>query len=380
MRPRNRRINLLAVTAAAVLVTTACGQWTPDPSVLVKDVPLDLAFGRDLSPTPTPEPTPEPVPDVTAEVVREFPRFQQIVKELKQFAPVNECPVPDPLEVFPRRAPKTSIPEQLAKTDPPEGNYFVDLNSYVVHKTNGDADLRKPILEAGTALGFENRAPVVRQIHIRKPEQAPKQGYSFGVLDAFRNMEIRYLVVPDGVDPVGPPGFYFQELSLIHPKTDELTVVRPANPLLLMDFPIEAGATTNAEAREVEVTLDGEPIGPIGRPNYRPGDPIVTGPGQGAPAPASGTAATSGSTVLPITNDNRVYGCNSAADATRLNWTLNITGALEFELTGVHWFSPEYGGFPVADEIEVTTDAFSDVGWTGFEQKSTYMYLEPTKS
>lgn len=371
MRPRRAILVRPAMVLLGASLLSACGSWNLNPSVLIKQVPLDLAFGRKLDATPAPE-----EPNVLQEVLstgkpEPSKEIRNILKPLPVLPPLVTCPDADPDTTYPERALTPFI-----NSPPKEGAYRTVLEA--TFKTSRGEQKLPPV---------KNVPRTIMQV---RPETVPRDGFAYTVQDTPRYTETRYLVIPQVADSpednVFPPGLYLQQIAFLDPKVpNQRTTVRPQNPLLIMKFPVQVGYTTNQQIRQVGIAYEENPNGtsiPVGPYKKSPrsvgvdqsGQPVAAGPGQAGAG--TGGSITSEATVL---SKQRTFACGKAADAWRTNWKLTVQGppGANADIRGFFHFANQYGGWPVRDEVTITSDGLRGADVQSATITTTTMQLEP---
>ena len=330
MKHLKRRSSAAAIFALAALMSS-CSFLHLSNDVAVKAVPIDLTFGASIPPTTAPlQPPPAIIVPPPVPTLPPLPT-----------PPPVPTPPPEPVFACPEHptalgARDPSTPDITPDEAPKEGVYLYRFQGQYGGPNAG----------LSTIIGYKTVSNV-------QTVDATLGSFTFQVEDPFNHIVLVLLAKPiSSTDPLD--GLFLQEIDIPSANlamTDPLKFI-PAQPLRMIDFPIQPG--TNQTLAAIDTGQ---------KPSSAPGGVLP-------PLPSADTI-TSNFTVGAAES---VDVCADIAKAYKGNWELKITGQYNADLAGTFWIDTAYGGLPVKDDFTLTSDTLETGNFS-----SNLMRLDPVK-
>lgn len=326
---------LLAIGLLLTLTTTACGLFAIQSEVGLKKVNVDLTFGANLEPLPTvtfpPPPPPATVPPIPTLDPSCSDGLDNDDDGLIDFPADPGCDNPtddDESEPPPPLCgPTTATAAEDATVAtmtypdnvPEEGNYlFQVLGNFE----------NEPFFNAFGHATISNIAQV-------------GEGFEYTIADPITLMELTFQAQPiSETDPVGD-GLFISRIQLPEDRTSpqpRLLAFEPAQPIRVLEFPIEPGASVSGQ----QIDVAPKSTTPITNPVT--GLPVLSPSGN---AVRSSTKVEAPETVIVCEELGRAY---------KMNWDLQITGEFNVRILGTFWMATQYGGWPMRADYLVVGD------------------------
>lgn len=292
---RGSRARLFVMATALMVLATACSSFSGKPSVSVKGVPVDLAFGGKPQTPPRPSPTPTPATPGS-------PSRPTLPPGAVLPPPVEEAP-PAPAEIC---QPENPFPKEPAPPDiteqPTIGSYPFAYERTVGKKVTKDTGFRRITDVALEAIGLQT------------------VGFAYTVVDDFTGQRATFVVRTDETTK----GFYLRAIGL--PQGDGELLVQPQPMVQILFFPLQPRTTQTA----------------------RGVDPLT-----GTVMTSEATV------LDRVPEKDRVRACDGVADAWRVHWVLELTGPTPQKWDGTFWFATQWGGWPIADSVSMSGSLLS---------------------